>query len=153
MLKCFQVWILSDTEQIQVNKNIEYHQSVWGIITDVPYKSSLLTPFPFLSLTGIQHGCVISRTLWSWVFWLIWPTPQDTSHTFPLTRHKELPSFIDFHRDLLLEGTSFKFVFPWIFKYFQRLTEFQGLEDYKDQEKSASQPLVSEPLQETLLSF
>ena len=93
--KCFQIWILSDTEKIQVSKNIKYHQSVWGIIRDIPYKSSLLTPFPFLSLTGIQHGCVVSRILWSEVFWLIWPPSQNTSHTLPLIRQRELPSFID----------------------------------------------------------
>lgn len=55
---------------------------------DVPYPSSLLSVL-FQAIAGVEHGCVISRALWSWVSWLIWLPPQDNSHTLPLTTQKE----------------------------------------------------------------
>lgn len=62
---------------------------------------------------------------------------------------KEPLSFIGFHKHPLPGGIRLKFVFPWIFAWvFSEASELQGLKDYRDQEKSRSQPLETEPLEE-----
>ena len=66
------------------------------------------------------------------------------------TTTKETLSFIGFHKHPLPEGIRLKFVFPWIFAWvFSETTESQGLKDYRHQEKSGSQPLETEPLEES----
>ena len=132
MRKWFQIWIPSGTEQIQPSKNIKYYQSIWEKTRAISYQSSPLLHLTFLSLISIQHDCVVSRICLSWVSWLIWPTLQDISHILQLTRHKEPPSFIGFHKHLLLEGIKLKFVFPWIlvcvFSEVDRIARLKGLQ-------------------------
>lgn len=87
-------------------------------------------PLPCLSLIDVQHGCVVWKTLWSWFFGSCGSRYQPHATT---NKAQGAPSFIGFHKHLLLEGTGLKFVFPWILvcvfseaDRIPRLKELQG---------------------------